>query len=148
MKDTMRILRKAIADCITGNISYGSNVVKVYDEKIFTGEVPTIYILLSTQQESSTEENDCTWITRSSIDIEVIAKSGFEVSKDIIDDVSNSMMELIAPLPGLNGFSQQSGFIISGIVRESALTRNVQISETQSILQKIVKFTATIIQQN
>lgn len=144
----MKPIRHGINTLIAGQVTYAAGVVPVYDEKVYTGEIPDIYILLSTQQEADTERTDCTWTTRSSIDIEIIARSESEVSKDVIDDVSNDVMELIAGLPGAWNVSNPSGFQIIDCFRESAMTRNVSLTETQSILQKVIRFVFIILQQN
>lgn len=148
MRDTMKPVRRAIFDVASGLVSYKGNVVAVYDEKVFTGETPNVYILLSTQQETDDDRTDCTWYTRSSIDVEIIAKSGSEVSKDVIDDISNQFMEMVAGLPGVFNVAAQSGFQIVDLYRESAITQNLQITQNESILRKITKFTFKILQQN
>lgn len=145
MKDSMKPLRLGIFAVIDGQITYNAVVVPVYDEKVFTGAVPDLYILLSTQQESPTgDQNDCELIRDSFIDIEIIRKTGSEVSKDTIDDVSDQLYQLIIPSQGVAGFTV-AGFQISNPRMVSALTQNVTLTETESVLRKIVRFAATLI---
>lgn len=147
MKDTMRPFRKAVYDCLNGVVLYKSAVVPVKDEKVPTGSQPNIYILLSTQKEQDATETDCDWQTKSSIDILIITKSGSEVSKDAIDDISQRIYDLVLTLQGGSLLAAQSGFQILYLRRESAASGNVQISPTQSELQKIVSLTAYIFHQ-
>lgn len=144
----MKIFRKAVADCVNGQISYSSSVIPVYDAKVFTGERPDIYIVLSTQTEQDITEAECTWQTKSLINIIFINKSGSEVSKDVIDDISNEFLELVLNLPGSDNLLTQSGFAIDYVKRESAVSGEVLISPTQSELQKIVTISAMITQLN
>jgi hypothetical protein len=148
MRDTMKPVRHAVNAALGGNITYAANPVPVRDEKIYTGESPKIYILLSTQQETDTDRTDCTWTTRSSIDLEFITRSGSEVSKDVLDDVSNDALELLIGLPTSGLIPNPSGFQITDVVRESAITRNITLTGTESILQKTVRIIFTILQQN
>lgn len=141
----MKPFRKSIYTCLNGNITYASSIVKLYDEKVFQGEVPNVYILLSTQREQDATDQECGWQTRSSIDILIISKTGSEVSKDAVDDISNSMLQLLLNLPGDDNLTVQSGFQILEVKRESAASGQVQISPTQSELQKITTITAMII---
>jgi hypothetical protein len=145
MRDTMKPLRKAIFDCLGTNVKYpGVNVVPVMDEKVIGGTQPNVYILLSTQRERDVTDQDCYWQTESSIDILIIAKSGAEVSKDSIDDISQRIYSLLLNLPGDQLIQQQTGFQILEFKRVSAVSGSVQISPTQSELQKILSLTANI----
>lgn len=144
MKSTMKPLRKAVYTCINGNVSYSGGVVPIYDEKVYTGSQPDVYILLSTQREQDVTEQDCTFTHKSSIDLLIIAKSGSEVSKDVVDDIGDRILELVLNLPGSHNLSAQTGFNILEVKMESAVSGNVQVSPTQSELQKIVSLTANI----
>lgn len=144
MLDTMKPMRKAVYSCIYNNITYKGSVVKVTDEKVFGGQQPSVYILLSTQREQNATEQDCAWQTRSSIDLLIISKTESEVSKDAIDDISSTMLQLLLNLPGDDNLTVQAGFQILELRKDSAASGQVQISPTQSELQKIVTITADI----
>lgn len=138
----MKPYRAAVYSVLNGQIFYDSVEVKVYDEKKKVGETVTLFILLSTQQETPIQENDCTDITRSAIDIEIIDVSEFEASKDRIDDISNDVSVAI-----MNNLTAPSGFQFQNLRRESSITQNLTITETNSILRKILKFTCQIVEQ-
>lgn len=148
MRDTMKPLRHAINGVVTGQITVGAITLPDYDEKVFTGESPALYIVYSTQQETpGPEENDCSMIVRSSIGIEIIRRSGSEVSKDDIDDASDQLYQILIPSYGTAGFTIP-GFNISYAARESAITQNLAITETESILRKIIRFAFIITESN
>lgn len=140
----MKPLRHALFTCVNGNITYAGNVVKLYDGRVFTGDTPNVYMYFSTQQEQDATDQDCAWQTKSRIDVVIVAKSGSEVSKDIIDDISQRFYDLVLTLPGSDLLAVQNGFQILEVKIESAASGNVQISPTQSELQKIVSLTASI----
>ena len=148
--DSMKALRKAIYNVLNGNVIYKGAAVKIYDEKIFTGEQPNLYILFGTQRESRLPEfeQDCAYVAFSSIDILIVSKTQSETSKDALDDISSSILDLLLNLPGSDNLAAQSGFQISNLRRESAVCGLVQISPTETILQKLITLTASIIQQN
>lgn len=147
MKSTMKPFRKAVKDVLSGNITYASSTVPIYDAKVHAGQQPQIYILLSTQREQDVTDQDCAWNHRSSIDLVFIAKSGSEVSKDVIDDIADRALELLLSSPGVSNLAVQTGFQILEVKMESAVIGEVQISPTQSELQKIVSLTAFIFHQ-
>jgi hypothetical protein len=147
LRGTGKILRNAIYNLLTGAITYDSTTVKVYDEKKKVGDSDQVFILLSTQQETPTEDNDSAFITRSSIDIEVIAKTEFEVSKDVIDDIGDDIIDLIKPTVITDGYTVPSGYQFQNGKIESSITMTLQITETQSILRKIIKFVVNIVEQ-
>jgi len=142
LKDTMKPLRHAVFNLLDGELSYDSNPVNVYDE---LNDTDDIYVLLSTQQEVFDETSDC-FITRSSIAIEVVAKTESSVSKDIIDDVSDQIYQLLRPTTSTTGLVDPSGFSIQNVQRENALTQVLQITPTQSVLRKILNIVVTIVQ--
>lgn len=143
MRDTKKQLRAAVFTTLNGAIS-----VPVYDEKKKVSATDTLFVILSTQQETPTEDNDCTWIKKSSIDLVVYQKTGSEVSKDDIDDVANEILLILLPSVGISGAAAPSGLQFSLAYCESNISRDLSISETESIVANIVRFVVTITQQN
>ena len=143
MRDVSKPFRLAVFNCLNGNLSG----VPVYDEKQKVPASDTLFVLLSTQQQTQIEENDCTWINRCSIDIEVIQKTGSEVSKDDIDDTTNDILTLILPTPTTCGLIAPGGLQFCNPVCESIISRNLSLSETESVVQKVIRVVVQIIQQ-
>lgn len=148
MHDTMKPFRKAIYDVLHNNVSYKAAVVPLYDEKVFTGVSPTLYILFGNQREQDVPATECTWQTIATIDILIVSKTQSETSKDALDDISNTILDLLLNLPGSDNLAAQSGFQITYLRRESAVCGLIQLSPTETQLQKLITLTATIIQQN
>lgn len=150
MKDTKRILRKAVYNCLLDSVTIDSSIIPVFDEKRRIGVTTNLYILLSTQQESDDNTSDA-FMTDSSIDIEVVHRTGFEVSKDTIDDISNQILTLLIPDPnadtGLPTYADPL-WQITLVRRVSSITRNFSITDTESVVAGIVTIQAKIIQQN
>lgn len=142
MKDTSKPFRIAIATALQGNI--GANL---YDEKRWVQQTDTLFVILSTQQQIPSNENDCTWISRSSIDIEIIQKTGSEASKNDIDDVSNAICGLLVPAPFTTTITSSNLQFCNARV-DSIISRNLAISETETILQKIIRFSCDIVEQS
>lgn len=142
MRDLSKPFRLAVFSALNGN----TGGVPIYDEKRLVSATDTTFIILSTQQQTPRDETDCTWVSNSSIDIEIYNKTGSEVSKDTIDDVSNTILGVLLPTVGVTGIT--SGGIQFGYAyAESIISRNISISETESILQKIIRFTVQAVEQ-
>jgi hypothetical protein len=143
VKETKKILRQAIYDALDGQITINSEAVPVYDEKN-TGE--SIYILLSNQQETDDNTSDV-FITLSTIDIEVVQQTGYSVSKDDIDDITDQMLEILIPTPSSNGLTAPTGFQFNHVRRESSRSLAFEISPTESIIRNITTISTIITQQ-
>lgn len=143
MKETKKILRIAIKDALDGNITIGGEAVPIHDEK---SDGENIYILLSNQQETDDNTSDV-FITVSTIDIEVVQQTGYSISKDDIDDITDQMLEILIPTPSTNGLTAPSGFIFHNVRRESSRSLAFEISPTESIIRNITTISTTITQQ-
>lgn len=143
MRDTCKQLRLSVFNCLNGNLN-GRNI---YDEKKKVGATDTMFVILSTQQESPIQDNDSTWISTSSIDIEIIAKTDSETSKDDIDELANLILSLVFPTRSTCALIAPSNLEFQNAVCSRTITRNISLSETESILSKIITFTTTIVQQ-
>lgn len=149
MLDTMTILRDAVYTALAGNITNSSTPVNVYDEKKPAGVTDDIFIILSTQQESEApQETSETFSTLSTIDIEIWHKTGYEVSKATIDAISNQVLTIIVPTTYSTGMAQPSGFQILNVKRDRAISRNVSLTDSQSVVGKIITISCIIVQQN
>ena len=144
MRDVSKPFRLAVFNCLNGNLSG----VPVYDEKQKVTGTDTLFVLLSTQQQVPDEDISEAWISRASIDLEVQQKTGSEVSKDAIDDVSNSILELLLPVPWVAGVVTPSGLQFCNAKCDSLISRNLSISETDSVIAKIIRFSVQVIQQS
>lgn len=147
MRDTSKILRYAVYNALSGNITYGGTNIPVYDEKKKIHDKASVYVLLSTQQEVPGNDIQGVFDTESIIDLEICYKTGSEISKDVLDDVSNEVLQILLPTPTTIGIQQPSGFQIQNFRYSGSLTRTFEISQTESIVRKILKFSSTIIQQ-
>lgn len=147
-KDTMKPFRNAINSVLSGAITYKGSVVPFTDSKTKTGQQARLYGIYGTQREFDTTQTDCTWECKSSIEILLVNDTGSETSKDPLDEISDDIYDLLLNLPGSNNLPAQSGFQITYLKRESAVSGLIQISPTETQLQKLITLTATIIQQN
>lgn len=152
MRDTAKQLRQAVYQCLNHQVQYFIPPneladLPIYDEKKLVSAANKIFCLLSTQQETLTDENDCTWITRSSIDIEIYQKTGSEVSKDLIDDLSNAILVRLMPTPQTTNIIDPSNLQFCNHRIDSIISHNISLSETESVLEKIIRFSVQIIQQ-
>lgn len=130
---------------MAGQLSYNGISVPVYDEKKRDKQLANLYVVLSTQQETD-DNTDTSFTTDSSIDIDITHKTEFEISKDAIDEVSDQILELLLPNPDGPGWNV-SGFLIQNIRRSSTISRNFSLTDSQSIIAKIITITSKITQQ-
>lgn len=139
MRDVQKPYQIAVYNKLNGAIS-----VTVYDEKKKVAATDTIYAILSTQQ-STPEDTSDSFISKEAIDIEVIEKTGSEVSKINIHTVSNEIINTLCPTPFSDLLSVN--LQISHVHVESIITRVFEVSSTETIVRKIIKIVSTITQQ-
>lgn len=147
MKDTKKILRHAIFAALNGNVTYDTANVPVVDEKLRTGSTETRYIVLGSQQEVPVDRNSSAWIKQSSIDVEVIERTGTEVSKDAVNDIGEDITEILLPTITTIGITVPSGFQFQEAFLESSATQTVVLDNTESIVVERLRFTFIITQQ-
>lgn len=145
MKDTQKILRHAVFNALNGNLTYDGNNVPVYDEKKPDNVTAKFFVLLSTQQEVDENTHD-TFITLSTIDLEIIHKTGSGVTKDAIDNVSELLLQILLPTPVTFGIEGNADFQMTDIRRERTVTRVLEISPTESIIRKIITISSRFVQ--
>lgn len=142
MRDVSKPYRLAVFALLNGNVPGW----KTYDEKRKVSDTDVQYMLLSTQQQTPGDDNDCAWISQCGIDIEITQRTGSEVSKDDIDDASNAVCQILVPTPW-NTPLTSGGLMFQNAFIESIISRNVSISETETIIVKVLRFVCTVTQQ-
>jgi hypothetical protein len=147
LRDTTDILSTAVFDALNGHVAYNGTNIPVYDEKKKQGASADVYILFGTQQETN-ENTFETFMTNSVLDIEICHKTGSEVSKKTLSGVANEVLKILFPTPQTDGIVSPSGFEIQLFAFAGSITRAFEISQTESIVRKFIKVTATIVQQS
>lgn len=142
MRDNAKPLRVAVYTALTGN----TGGINMYDEKRKVSASDNTFILFTTQQQTPDEDNDCTWISKNSIDIEIVNKTGSEVSKNTIDDISDTILQVLIPSVGVCGLTS-SNLQFGYAYCESIISRNLSFSETESVMVKIIRLVFQIINQ-
>jgi hypothetical protein len=109
-------------EAIKNSLSYDGNPVHVYDSTT-TGEVPdeNIYVLLTTQ--SSVNASDFSRFRWNCVQsLEIVSKQMGSVSKDIVDDISEQIEQILTYVknqPGEGGMINQSGWSFQDVILES-----------------------------
>ena len=148
MKNTQKPFRLAIFNALDGNLSYNSVNVPVTDEKKILGDTSKIYVIFRRQTETPTDENDCTWITQSTIDLLIVSKTFSETSKDIVNDIADDILELLLTTPQINGFTDPLGFQVQNIKLAYSETGTMRMNSTDIMLTQLLTITAQIVQQS
>lgn len=149
----MKMMRTAIYTVLNNALSYNLNsistLVPVYDEKRRVIDTAALYVLMSTQTETP-DPVDGTWVTDSSIDLEITHRTHFEVSKDEIDNVSNQIYAILEPFTEGNGLPVQNMFQITLLRISNVVSRtfDLDFSGTQTVVSKVITVTAKVIQQS
>lgn len=101
-------VRKAVFDALDGIIVNGEGI-NVFDEQVTGPDIPSHYILTTTQISDVDKNNKCEWFWDSSILIDIVTsyeKPGNPGSKLLADDIAEAVRDLtqdlqLDPLSGL-----------------------------------------------
>lgn len=142
MKDVGGIIRKAIYQALAGNISYNSNIIAIFDEAAtHNSEAP--YILLSTQTESDAG-NNARFVTEGTILLDIVTIQPSYVTKEIAENISNQISELLQPTVTTHGITLDAGFSLTRLRRESASYLPMLQTDTAKILRKVIRYSFRI----
>lgn len=145
MNDPHIAFRMAVFQAINGQlIDLASAAVTVYDEKVEDGNNNT-YVILSTQT-GTMRGTFSGFLHDSTLLIQIITKQQEAVSKDVLDNISQQITNILMPDPVHNGLVQQPGFLINCLYCESVNYGDVKLSNTKSEIKKLLRFKAVICQ--
>lgn len=146
MKNTQKPFRLALFNALSGHITHNAVNIGFFDERKTASDQANIYVTFGTQSERVIEENDSCFITQSTIRLAVVSKVFSETSKDIINDITDSILQLLLPTNQTNGFTDPSGMQIQNIKLLDSET-GVIFQSTNFTLTQTITLTAQIVQQ-
>jgi hypothetical protein len=144
MRDPNKIFRDALIQALDGNLTYDGSPVNVFNEQAEPGNNNT-YVIISSQS-SAQEPNLSGFGHQCMIMMDVITKQYHLVTKDVVDEVSEQITEILFPSVQANGLVSQSGFQINCLAVESMNYMPMRISNTKTIIKKLIRLTAKISQ--
>lgn len=141
MKDLDKILRKAVFDSLDGNLSG----TKVFDEVKKIGDTDSLFVLLGGQRSIKDPSADNLWARRNTIEIIITHKQTVSVTKDLIDEKSDEILEIL--FPSYDSFiAAPSGVQFLNPDFESGVIQPM-IFSNETIMAKVLTISVTIIQQ-
>lgn len=142
MKDFDKPYRKAIFDALNGNIS-----VPVYDEVKKIGAADQTFVILGAQRSTRDPQADMMWARRCSIDLIITQKTAASTTKDVIDSISEEILEKLFPDYTSFGVTEPSGFQFTNWDFETGTTQPMALTSTESVIAKVLTISINIIQQ-
>lgn len=120
------------------NIRYDEGVIDIWDEKA-GDNTNNIYILLA-RQNAQDKSNFCGGRWDGRIDIRIVNGQQDTLSKDVNDDVGE---QVEAALQALSIGAEYGGWQFSDYILESVEYDAYDLSETKSILEKVLTYKLT-----
>ena len=143
-------IRTAYYQSLNGNLSYNSINVPITDSIIPQGASDSpVYCVFDRQTAVLNKDGGFyiqSWNT--TIDILIISKQGFSVSKEIVDSISEQIEEIIIPSASTNGLTAQTGWQIDNVFLDRAIFLDVSITGTQTTIHKGLTFSQKVIKQS
>jgi hypothetical protein len=142
MANREKAVRMGVYDAIKDALSYDGNAVHTYDS-LTTNEVEDEkqYVLLT--QQSSVNASDFRRFRWNCIQtIEITSKQYSSVSKDIVDDISEQIEQIIIypkNQPGNGGVATQTGWEFTDVLLESTNYIEVELSANYYEITKVLQ---------
>lgn len=139
--------RDGFGNAIDGQLSYNSVPVNHYDE-VTTNEVAgeTTYVLL-TQQTANNISDFRRFRWNCVQTVEIVSKQINSVSKDIVDEISEQIEQIIIypdNQPGNGGLVVQTGWEFSDVLLESVSYTEFQLESNYYEITKVLNFSYII----
>lgn len=144
MKDIGKVIRTAIVTALDGNITYNSINVGIFDEAPTEAQTQP-YIILSTQTESDAS-NNARFVTEGSILLDIVTIQGASVTKEIAENISDQILDILQPTVTTTGLTLQTGFSLTYFRKESATYLHAT-TNTSQMLRKVLRFAFRIQEQ-
>lgn len=142
-------IRTAYFQALNGNLTYDGVNIPITDSIIKQGQSDSpVYIVLDKQTANLNRDGAFymqSWNT--TIDIWIVSKQAFSVSREIVDSISEQIENIITPDVTTNGLIEQVGYQINNVFLENVSFMEFRLSETQSIIPKVLTFSQKIVKQ-
>lgn len=142
-----KAIRNGFYDTLKDQLTYDSNPVHIYDSAT-SGEVAgeNIYVLLTSQ--SSVNDGNYRQFRWNSVQaIEIVSKQISSVSKDIVDDISEQIEQLLIYASGQTGkgsLTAQQGWEFDDLLLESTNYIDFQLNTNDWEITKVLQFSLIV----
>lgn len=140
MKDPIKFIKAAYFAALDGQITYNGSTIPVYDEEADeTGG--DYYIIISTITDSYFA-NKHSFINEVNILIDVVSQNNWRVDlvKQIVDAISEKILNVILPSVSTTGLSDNADFQILDVTKESSQHVPIIDTGTKKIVRRITRF--------
>lgn len=142
-----KALRNGYGDAVKDQLTYDSVAIKIYDS-VTTSEVlnEQTYVLLS--QQTAVDQSDFRMFRWKCVQtIEIVSKQYNSVSKDIVDDISEQIEQIIIypdNQPGNGGMAPQDGWEFKDVILDSVSYTEFNLTNNYYEITKILQFSCII----
>lgn len=137
MRDVGTPVRKAIYDALNGNILIEGAPVPFVDEKLdrLITETDT-WVLLNSQDEVQ-QNVKSHWATEVTVTLLVVNKRQATITKTIIEDVTNQILQILQPTKTVSGITLPAPFMLSYLNTQTADYQAEQVESGFRIKKQI-----------
>lgn len=141
MRDFNKPLRKAMYELLNGNLTYGSAIVPVYDQKVKKGEDNINYVIVAgiSSNDNSTFHN---WSRNMSIILDVITKTADTSNTNTADNITGQILALLMPTITNNGLVQ-ANFQYINCQLDTDRYLDLQLNPTTVMVRRLLTFSLT-----
>ena len=146
MKDPGTAIRKSYFEALNQQIVIEGAFIPVVDEKLDEQITEQdIYIALSTQSDNP-RPNKSYFASDITIAAVIVQNTKAAVSKEIVEDVSNQMLQIVIPSVGNHGLTIDAPFRITYVKLDSGQTQGAKLDNGDYVIAKQLNFRNRITQ--
>jgi len=139
--DAEKAFRKAVFEALNNNIVVGGNNIPVYDE-FAADDAPDLFVVIGNMY-ADDRRNFAKWVTGLVIILQVVQVQKRAITKDVIDEVANTIKGILLPSIDTIGLSIDNPFSVNNLYRESSSYLSEQ-NNTNWVMRKIERYRANI----
>jgi hypothetical protein len=143
-------IRTGFYQALNGNLTYNSNPVSITDSILTQGSADSPVYVVFDQQTANLNTSgafrsqiwDCT------INVFIISKQTFSVSKEILDTVAEQVETIVIPTVNATNVIAPTGWQFTNMFLQQVNFKEVVLSATQSIIGKTLTFSLKVVKQS
>lgn len=112
MNDSGRALRKGVFTALDEAVTYGANAVPVFDQKVETVVLNKPYILIANTSDADKSSKQ-KFVVETNLDIEIYQLRKSTAKSEVLDNISDQILQIILPAPGIAGFTMDTPFHVT-----------------------------------
>lgn len=143
MTEPGKALREGFAQALSGNLTYNSVDVPVFDQKVEGS--PAMYVILARMSDNN-RTNKSVFVTEKIFDVELYNIRKSTAQSEVLENIADQVLQIILPTPKTIGFSVTGYNVTFCRLEDSSIEEVVKEEDNRFTHAKRLTFRIRIVQ--